>query len=170
MNPESQTLSQVRITVLSFIFGVVRQTVNLFSFLNSCILFFAACRTIAPLGALTYFSLLLQFVIQFILLYHYYICVRFPVVQSTVFGTTTCQFDATTCQFDATNTNFEATNTNFYVSSFIGAYFFTLIGGLLLKSPRENDILPLKKITAPGGDNNEKIRYSGICVAVIYRR
>ena len=46
--------------------------------------------------------------------------------------------------------------------------FFALIGGLLLKFPEENAILPLKKITAPGGDNYEKIRYSGICVAVLH--
>ena len=116
---------------------------------------------------------------------------RFPVVQSTVFGTTTCQFDATTYHFDVTDTHFDATDTHFEatvhhseatshhfevtdthsdVSSLIGAYFFTLIGGLLLKSTRENAILLLKKITAPGGDNNEKIRHSGICMAVIYGR
>ena len=89
---------------------------------------------------------------------------RFPVVQITVFGTTTCQFDATTYHFDATVTHFEATVTHFEatthhfevtdthsdVSSLIGAYFFTLIGGLLLKSTRENGILPLRENNSSG--------------------
>ena len=89
---------------------------------------------------------------------------RFPVVQITVFGTTTPHFEVTVPHFEATTYHFEATVTHFEVtthhfevtdthsdvSSLIDAYFFTLIGGLLLKSTRENGILPLRENNSSG--------------------